>query len=463
MGRKGRVILMVLWGRKNKNTEEGSREKKPGLIRRIWRKFRGIDWKNPLNRWRLLFALLFFTVAMFGVGYGAIAFTSTPSFCDNCHEMASESVTFQASAHNQIKCTQCHIEPGPVNLVKHKIHALKEVYYHVVGVPEQIVQTMPVKNENCVQCHSENRLVSATGDLIVNHEGHIKKAKIPCITCHAGVVHAKTAERGINTINDHDYWTKDNAEKLISKKYTSPNMGTCIDCHNKVNNGEEPWKDIAYSLPENTHGKHAEKKAEDGHSTQTATTEVHEEDKEHGATAHKEETQDIILQAIGKQKNDVELSMECSTCHQDVSTPKNHNVTKWDQNHGDVALKNLDKCMECHQDSKWIKKLPKENIVDLINAAKPEKYIPNIEVTKNHSRENKFCSTCHTDRPDGHVESDEWLTAHADKAKTDEDKAGCYVCHDREKPESSSENPKAPTDVYCEFCHRTGFKTDKKS
>jgi nitrate/TMAO reductase-like tetraheme cytochrome c subunit len=458
----GRVSQMAFWGKQKKKDEEGTREKKPGLIRRLWRKFRGIDWKNPLNRWRLLFAVLFFTVAMFGVGYGAIAYTSNPSFCKTCHEMAPEHVTFEASAHNQIKCTQCHIEPGAVNMVTHKIHSLKEVYYHIVGVPDPIVQTMPVMNVNCIQCHSENRLVSATGDVIVNHEKHIKDAGIPCITCHAGVVHAKAVERGINHTADLDYWTKENADKLISKKYTSPNMGTCIDCHNKVNNGEKPWEDIAYSLPENTHGKHNDKK-EDGHGSETASTEAHGEEEDGSEAEIKEGTQDIILQAIGKQKKDVKLSMECSSCHKEVATPKNHDRNKWDQKHGGIAFSELDKCMDCHEDSKWIKKLPKENIVDLINAPDKEKYVADMLTVKNHSRENNFCSACHSNRPEGHVESDEWLTTHASDAKTNEDKAGCYVCHDLEKPKADSKDPKAPTDVYCEFCHRTGFKDDKKS
>ena len=44
----------------------------------------------------------------------------------------------------------------------------------------------------------EKPTVTASGDLKVNHKGHIDEG-IPCITCHAGVVHAKMAARGINT------------------------------------------------------------------------------------------------------------------------------------------------------------------------------------------------------------------------------------------------------------------------
>ena len=28
-------------------------------------------------------------------------------------------------------------------------------------------------------------------------------------------------------------------------------MGTCIDCHDKVNKGEKPWKEAAYLVPPN--------------------------------------------------------------------------------------------------------------------------------------------------------------------------------------------------------------------
>ncbi|HAQ06763.1 MAG TPA: cytochrome C [Bacillus bacterium] len=448
--------------RKTQTEEVEETEKKPGLIRRLWRKFRGIDWKNPLNRWRALFVVLFLSVAMAGTVYGAIAFTSTPTFCATCHEMAPEFVTFKASAHSEIKCTQCHIEPGVVNTLTHKVHSLKEVYYHVVGPPDPIVQTVPVMNVNCVQCHSENRLVTATGDLIVNHEGHIKE-DIPCITCHSGVAHAKVVERGLNTQKDLDFWTKENADKLVTNEYMRPNMGTCIDCHDKVNKGERPWTDMQYSLPENTHGKETKEGegTEDGHA-EAATLEVAsltpEQQKEHEDKI----SQDIILQAIGKQKKDVKISMECFTCHQEVSVPKNHDIKQWNQNHGGYAIDELNKCLDCHNDTKWIKKIPKQDILSLIDAgASKPKYIPNITVVKEDSRESNFCSTCHGERPPGHQDSDTWLTAHAPLAKTNEQKAECYVCHDRTKP-LPEEKIKAPTDVYCEYCHRTGFKDEKK-
>jgi len=440
---------MRFWKKKEKiQTEET--EKKPGIFKRMWRKFRGIDWKNPVNRWKLLFASLFAVVGLTGVMWGAIAFTSTPTFCSWCHEMAPEFTTYEVSAHSEIKCTQCHIEPGAVNLVTHKVESLKEVYYHIVGPPDPIVQTVAVTNESCMTCHSENRLVSATGDLIVNHSEHIQE-DIPCVTCHSGVAHAKVVERGINDSTTYDYWTKENADKLVNDTYMRPNMGTCIDCHDKYNKGDRPWEDIQYSLPENTHGK----ESEEGHAEAADLTE------EEKAANEKKKVQGIILQALGKQTEDVKISMKCSTCHTEVDVPDNHQDVNWSDNHGSDAIQQLDQCIDCHQDSKWVKHFAEEEIVSLIDAgAKRVEYNPDPAVAKAESRENNFCSSCHSSRPESHQESDIWLTAHAEDAESKQQKEECFVCHDQAKPQANTKLT-APTDVYCEQCHRTGFSGQK--
>lgn len=393
--------------------------------------------------------------------------------------MQPEYTSYTASAHNKISCVQCHIKPGTVNMLTHKMKSLKEVYYHVTGVPKQIVQTEEeaVSNQNCLQCHSKNRLVTASGDLKVNHKGHIEQG-IPCITCHSGVVHAKMASRGINTEDVRGDWTKASVQKLTEEKYLRPNMGTCIDCHDKVNKGEKPWKDPAYSVPPNS--EETEKKLEETQTasasakTETTTASATETKTETTAqaatteaavtTAHDENTQKIILQAIGKEKTDVKLSMECTTCHKRTIVPKSHKNMDWNNNHGTTAIQKLDTCVNCHQDSKWVREIPKEDIISLLKMGNQKvKYTPNANLAKVQARTNKFCSACHTDRPASHGHSDQWLTAHSAKAKTADQKAGCFVCHDNQKPAQNSTTPKAPTDVYCQYCHRTGFKDDSKN
>lgn len=445
---------MALWGKEKNNSKEiETREgRKAGFIRGTLRKFKNIDWKNPVNRWKFLFVALVFCIVVFGGGYGVLSYTNSPTFCSNCHEMQPEYSTFTASSHNEISCVQCHIKPGFTNMITHKMKSMKEVYYHVTGVPEQIVQTEAVANENCLQCHSKNRLVTASGDLKVNHKGHIEK-DIPCITCHAGVVHAKMAARGINVDEDRGEWTKENAEKLIEEKYLKPNMGTCIDCHDKVNKGEKPWKEEAYSLPENPE----ETKTVANGSAEVASTEATNQN-----AVEDQKTQDIILQAIGKEKANVKISMECTTCHSQVKVPVSHKTTDWNHNHGATAINKLDTCVNCHQDSKWSKAIPKEDIMSILKmGSKKVKYTPNIKTVEEQARINKFCSACHSKRPEGHLSSDKWLTQHAKHAETDAEKSQCFVCHDKEKPKSNSTEAKSPTDVYCAYCHRSGFKSGK--
>ncbi|AGK55690.1 cytochrome c3 family protein [Bacillus sp. 1NLA3E] len=409
------------------------------------------ETKKSLHRWKLLVVSLTGFIAFLGLIYGVITFTSTPTFCATCHEMAPEHVTFQKSAHNQIKCTQCHIKPGIGNLLIHKVESLKEVYSHIVGPPDPIVQTVAVLEENCKKCHTKNRLISATGDLIVNHKGHIEEG-IPCITCHSGVVHAKVVERGINDSSTYDAWTMKNSDKLMGEQYEKPNMGTCIDCHDQVNEGKQPWKDISYSLPE----KVQEKKTKEVGVGFKATAEM-----EAGVLERDipENTQKIILQAIGQQKDNVKISMECFTCHQKINTPKNHDLEAWDQRHGDLALKGLDRCLKCHQDSKWIKRVEKQDIKTLLKVSKEKVvYKQDLSTVTAISRTNHFCRTCHINRPDDHLDRYTWLTdTHRNDSGTKEQRQNCYVCHDLKKPDEKTKDVSAPSDVYCEFCHKNGF------
>ncbi len=451
------MTTMAFWkGKKQKGPAENPEEKKPGLIRRLWRKFRAIDWKNPVNRWKALFTALALFIVMLGFIGGAIAATNSPSFCKVCHEMAPEHVTFEASSHSQATCVDCHIAPGNVEMVLHKIGSLKEVYYHITGVPDPIVQTVAVLDENCEKCHSKNRLISADGDLIVNHEDHIKEG-IPCVTCHSGVVHAKVVERNINGSTTYDDWTKENGEKLMGKKNMDPNMGTCIDCHTKVNEGKKPWKDYSYRVPENPHEKEKGKKTD-------SSDEKEETKAVSGGTekAIKVSHQDAVLQVVDKQQTDVKLSMECSTCHKSTNTPENHQNIDWSKKHGEDAIQQLDKCIDCHQDQKWNKVIADQNINELLKGTNDiDDYTANVTIVKNEVRKNQFCSTCHENRPPSHTESYQWLTdAHADNARTAEEKARCFVCHDRDKVVKSTTSVKSQNDVYCQYCHRTGFKGD---
>ncbi|WP_261177846.1 NapC/NirT family cytochrome c [Anaerobacillus sp. CMMVII] len=223
------------------NTTVGNDEKmgskKKSVLKRTWSWFRSINWIDPINRWKLLLVLI---IAFFGIAfstYGALAVTSTQSFCNTCHEMAPENVTHYSTTHSELKCVKCHIEPGLPQTMKGKVMALKEVYRHVTRTqPNPIHVKHEVRDVVCLRCHSENRDVTPTGDLIVAHDKHVNK-DISCVTCHSGIAHAKVVERGLNTNDLFDYWEMENAEALVTLDYVRPNMGTCIECHQQYNEG----------------------------------------------------------------------------------------------------------------------------------------------------------------------------------------------------------------------------------
>lgn len=374
---------MAFWGKKDKDTYSREERNKSGPIRKLWRKFRNINWQNPVNRWKLLLVSLLGCIVIFGGGYGVLAYTNSPSFCSSCHEMTPEYVTYTESAHSQISCVQCHIKPGFVTMMVHKVHSLKEVYYHFTTPPNQIVQTTAeaVSNQNCLQCHSTNRVVNGPDGLKVDHQKHIDEG-IPCITCHSGVVHAKIASRDLNIAKDRDAWTKANAEKLISTAYTQVNMGTCIDCHNKVNKGEKPWTDPAYSVPTNP----------DDPGTATDTE---------NSPTPQAQINSVLYQAVNSKPGQLKISMACSACHSgDISIPKDHQAADWSKNHGTDAVNQLTQCLNCHSNSKWTRAISEQDIKTLLKYSDTtKKYVPNLATANEEAKNNAFCSTCHSKSP----------------------------------------------------------------
>ncbi|WP_059172197.1 NapC/NirT family cytochrome c [Bacillus sp. FJAT-27445] len=435
---------MLFWNIKNRSNNNSEKE-----VGNLSEDNQAIS-RNPIRKWKLLVGALTAIICVLGFGYGALSYASTPSFCASCHEIAPQHATFQASAHNQIKCVQCHIKPSKKDTLVQKVEEAKRVVTHFINPPTRIVTKVAISNENCEKCHSTNRLVTATGDIIVNHGGHIEK-RIPCITCHNGVVHAKVVERGISDSDTYQVWTEENIEKLVGEKYEKPNMGTCIDCHAQVNQGKRPWKDSSYILPDAVGSEELEEVPQNGEETPEMRAGTLERQLPENA-------QKVILEAIGQQKSDSRLSMQCFTCHQKINTPKNHGNKDWSQNHGSFAVNELAGCLNCHKDSLWLKKLEKQDIRELLTGTKKDTpYERNLTTATKESRSNYFCSICHAESPANHKERYTWLyDGHRKNSGSPEERKSCFVCHDNEKPEPGKET-EAPSDVYCEFCHEGDF------
>lgn len=134
-------------------------------------------------------------IAVIGLGifsYGALEFTSKPSFCFNCHEMHPAWNNWKTSVHAEVDCYDCHMEPGIINLVSHKMKAMNELYLHFTvfnkpNPPKIHAKELKPINEACGKCHSFNREMAFGGGLNVPHKLHIEKG-LQCPTCHSRVV-----------------------------------------------------------------------------------------------------------------------------------------------------------------------------------------------------------------------------------------------------------------------------------
>ncbi len=285
-----------------------------------------------------LFILVNGLLIFVGIGsVGMLKVTSTPQFCSSCHEMRPEYVTWKATSHNQVDCVKCHIEPGLDSLVKHKISAMKQLYQHVTGqVPNPIEMPQPIESYVCEQCHSRNRLVNASGDLIIPHNRHLEQ-EIECVRCHKGVAHGLISEREVTREIPYDDWTVKVASNQTKPKLTRPPMGTCMGCHKERGVTRECSAcHKVIRLPDS-----------------------HEQDNwkvVHGQSARKGYKQclqchasDSYIPAMTEQPVKVVARSTdfCYSCH--LQKPENHKVDNWGPTHRYVALeKGKDNCFTCH-------------------------------------------------------------------------------------------------------------------
>lgn len=143
------------------------------------------------SRWKRG-ALVLGIVAAVGVAaYGpATLYTRRPAFCDVCHEMSPYYDAWQAGAHADTACVDCHVDPGLVADVMHKPYELREVWLHFTTDPTfPLAAGIELPNDRCLRCHDEPIDPEIEGfDHDVHREGRA------CKTCHDTVGHEVTAD-----------------------------------------------------------------------------------------------------------------------------------------------------------------------------------------------------------------------------------------------------------------------------
>jgi nitrate/TMAO reductase-like tetraheme cytochrome c subunit len=371
----------------------------------------------PRTRYRLykyLTVALFFIVIFFSLGLVGVETTSSSEFCSSCHEMKPEFYTWKASTHSEVDCVNCHIGSGAEEYTNAKANGLLQVYKKTTQTytaPIQMPKEIP--DEACEKCHNMIlREVTPSGDLIIPHDKHMEK-DVECIQCHSGVAHGKIAERKVTFKSDYDKWDTSLGKSMMSeKKFTSPKMEECMDCHKARNVTTECSACHTSSMYPKSHTKEDFKLNSHG---LLAKDDVQECNDCHKYMSTKEitlfndqpaYTQYLRDQKIqNKQVSSKDYAKEntfCKDCH--TQRPKSHEKG-FVKKHGTAANKNEEACLTCH------------------------------DLQKNGQNEisNITCNSCH---PSSH-ENKDWRKTHpikvAEGVKVSET---CYLCHNEQKCQS---------------------------
>ncbi len=462
-------------------------------------------FKDPVRRprfiiWTGVIVILFAAFVMVALGV-----TSTYWFCANvCHKVQDDSISaYNRSAHSEISCLACHmpVNASPPIFLLHKIEA------GVLGGLHTVTNNFenPLNPENhtalemseyqCTQCHSKNRVITASAGIIIDHEIHSENG-VQCTLCHNRTAH--------NESGDWEPVTKNPKTGESPPKHADwMKMTACFRCHSLEADAEAPGECSAchpadFELKPPSHfetdfypGGHAEMAKEDHEAVAEAKAEAEgsgeegaaEEGSEEG-TETEESSETSMLGVDKAYAEEAETAEEkewaeeistvgevsyCSTCHLDSFCENCHGMEMphpaefVEKSHPELAAKKSDKCDLCHN-------VVETEYLFCNNCHHGEKsdweYDPNVPWQTQHAQtvtsngvdicleachEVKFCSDCHNKLkpyPTSHKAAD-WLRkpaaeigAHAEISKSQPQ--SCEVCHGGDIPNGNT---------FCKSCH----------
>lgn len=356
------------------------------IRKKILSKLPKFDLSKTEDKLKLVILLGGLLIVFASLGVGGLAYTMRSNFCSSCHEMQPEYSTWSASVHSQIGCVDCHIEPGPINLMKDKLGAMVQVYKHLTTsydspIEYPVAKKGPVKNEQCLKCHSENRQYAIPGDIVFSHDKHLAQGA-NCVDCHSGVAHGNVAERGESkaSVIPFKQWTTATGTQQMVPKYSSPTMETCIKCHTERKQTTSCTScHSAISVPD-SHKDNTNWQISHG---TAARADINSCDKCHSYG---------FTQPIGDKKMDADQYAKtntfCLDCH--LKTPASHgNLADetWINNHKtSIQPKGIEGCLACHD----LKPGANPAATNNLEEGKPSENKP-----KNELVNKVYCTQCH--------------------------------------------------------------------
>ncbi len=384
-------------------------------------------FKDPVRRPRYIIWTGVATLMMAAVVIVALGVTSTYWFCaEVCHEVQDDTITaYDRSSHAEVSCMACHmpVNADPVKFLLHKAEALAELYLTAtdkfslpLNPTSHLAMVMPEKQ--CTQCHSENRRITPSEGIIIDHKVH-RDEEITCTMCHNRVAHREDFEL---TLTDpktgkpnrkHDDWMKMSACcRCHGLEEGSLATGACAACHPP---GFElkPDDHRAEGFYPAGHAKMALEEIERVKAAEAAAAAYREKESKKttdGASLGIEKAY-----AGGGGYNPWEEKIPsagevnyCSTCHAEKFCSDCHGLpmphpSDFQAGHGDLGRSSPKVCATCHAQG-------------------------------GKADDTRFCNACH--HPDGDPALP-WIPQHVDAVRTSGAQA-CFKCH---KP------------TYCAGCH----------
>lgn len=152
------------------------------------------DDNNGSHRNKLLIVVItVLAVAALGFG-GSLVYVGTNKFCGyTCHQMKTRALIWSKSTHSQIKCIECHSEPGFIGEFEAHVDGLNYLKSFVKGQTKHLTifatRRNPARLKSCIHCHPADKLIAETESVRVKHVSHIVRDRFLCTDCHEDMVH----------------------------------------------------------------------------------------------------------------------------------------------------------------------------------------------------------------------------------------------------------------------------------
>ncbi len=287
--------------------------------------------------------------------------TENPAFCGkNCHIMRPYYDSWRSSSHNDVRCVECHYEPGLLGHLKGKINGLMQFYAYETTVEEYSGKLYAkVMDKNCLTCH-EKHIFSTDIEYSGGNFGHKEHLLEPtggieltCTSCHSMLVIGMKEHQSVTdpTCNQcHPNIVQNDIGHIVVT------TSTCFTCHFKNIPGNTSGCVSCHGLPKETH----------------------KNDTNFNHTIH------------------LDKGYDCLTCHTNVSTGTNNIVP-------------IDKCYSCHNNRERVEKYNDTSFVhkNHVTNNKIACYNCHSEVRHNPKLKENLCENCHRNE-----HPSDWLTTH---------------------------------------------------